>query len=214
MMMEIQPTKTLADVLAEVETISPELSQYLHLYLDMIGEYEEEYKSNPRGILYCFPKGLDDDQMEIVSIAEKVRKSGKNPGKIIDVLEELQHALTEKPVAKWALKPVFIHYNLENESLPANPAGKKHIRIPNLLYERRELSMFFRACGLIEETESGKGSHTKWVDENGRMMELGSWSTKSWVKNVIKKLLTNGVAFEKIVKACEVMHIDFEVIND
>jgi len=226
-MTEIPQQRGLAEVIADIELLKHELAEYLELYFDMINDFETpQYINNPKGINLCFPNGLEDDQLEIISLILKTLREGTDLDEFRKILEELKNSLSAKVVTSWAMKPIFKIFlgykptpkksqseGTEPQKPESENAENIHIKVPNLHYDRDQLKKFYRACGLKEISIEGKGSHTKWVDEKDNTLDVLSHSKKLWLKNIIKHLISLGYAKSKIIKACKLTKIEFEVIK-
>lgn len=210
--------------LENIEKISIEAAEYLRLFVDMFDEFEvDPYKGNPVLVLNCFPKGIDEDQNELIGIFEDVIRDSADEEysrtEIADAFRSLSSFLADKKVVLWALAPVFEHFGIakdeENELEEMSVVPKKvRFRMPNLLSERSELNALFSKCGLVCDPNSGKGSHEKWTDPKGEMKGFSNitGSNKIWMKNVIKELLEKELPIERIKAACDSLDIDFEVL--
>lgn len=215
--MEQQPD--LMDVLTRLEVLAPKAAEYIHLFLLLIQDFEvPAYAQNPENILKCFPKGLDDDQNEMIYFLNEAIEKGVFREEIVSELRNLSSALRSSPVALWAFHPVFSHFlphedavDFSSDSSGFSPESVR-IHLPNLLYAAHEVRSFFRACGF--ERRGQEGSHEKWHDRNGAfMMTLPFTSGKLWLKNIVRELLQRGVLMDIIENACWKLKIHCRILK-
>lgn len=212
----MESPKTIDALLDDLRALSPHGAEYLQLLMDDLEIFNlEEYETQPERASHSLPN-LEDDQAELQNEIDRSIQDGADKAAIQSTLQRIATSLATKKVTFWALRPVFRHFG----ALPEDDAGDDFSQdtpirfyMPNLLFDRRQLDEFFRACGLSEDTKGGSGSHTKWVDTDGHTYGLASWSRKSWLKNNIKTMLRAGFPIGRIQTACNSLGIDFVVLN-
>ena len=213
----MESPKTIDALLDDLRALSPNGAEYLHLMMDDLEIFNmAEYETQPERARHSLPN-LEDDQAELQNEINRSIQGGADKTAIQSTLQRIASSLAKKKVTLWALRPVFRHFGaLPEDDESDDSAEDTPIRfyMPNLLFDRRQLDEFFRACGLTEDTKSGKGSHTKWVDSEGRSYGVvGSDSKKAWLKNDIKTMLQAGFPVDRIQMACDSLGIDFVVLN-
>lgn len=198
----------------KLQAVAPDFADYLQLFVDDISIFDVKgFRKSPELARHSLPD-IEEDQNTIMGEIDEALANGADKEAIIDILRTLAEEFEGKPVVLWALAPILKHLGIQIESERSNATEEPvRFRMPNLLFERRELDSFFLACGLSEDIQQGKGSHTKWKDKNGNFFGIGSWSSKAWLKNIIKSMLANGFPLSKIEEACEALSIDFQVIK-
>ncbi|MFT7184463.1 MAG: DNA-binding transcriptional MerR regulator [Oceanicoccus sp.] len=207
--------KTIDVLLDDLRALSPDGAEYLQLLIEDLECFNlSEYEPQPERARHSLPK-LEDDQAELQKEIDRSIQIGINKDSIQAILKQIAASLSQKNVTLWALRPVFRHFGALPEDDVNDDTEDSPIRFytPNLLFDRRQLDEFFKACGLIEDTKGGSGSHTKWVDANRDTFGIGSWSKKSWLKNNIKLMLQAGFPIDRIKTACDSLGIDFTVLN-
>lgn len=205
------------EILRDLEKLVPRATEYIYIFLDALTDYDTpEYRKCPETVANCFPNGFTEDQNAIITLIQEVIEGGSDPAQIKKLLLNLRRSLIQKPVHLSAMQPVFDHFEIGEQHtviLPNNGKIPVRFRIPNLLCADNQLEAFLRACGLQDDTKGGKGSHTKWLNGEGKTIFIRSISSKMWLKMVIKELLDSGLSINTIREACEKLKIKFQTID-
>ena len=211
----MEKTKTIGILLEDLEALAPDAAEYLHLFLDDLASFDVAGYRDPDMVKYSLPS-IEDDQNELISAFDKAVGLGADKNQLISILSAIGGAIQLKPVTYWALKPVLKHIGVVSSNSEEDELGQEHpirFHTPNLLYDLRDLGLFYRACGLVENTKAGSGSHRKWEARDGSFSIVCSQNGKKWLKRVIDQMLKQGFPVEKVATACESLGIDFQVIN-
>lgn len=203
-------------VLSRLESLAPKAAEYVIAFLDMIGEYGSVFDLQPEDILKCFPKGLKDDQTEMIGLLTEQLDAGALRDDIVSALEDLASGLRLSPTLFFAMRPVFEHFlpsDAADEILSSeSPSETARIRVQNLLYAAHDVQTFLLVCGF--EVRGQEGSHQKWYDCSGAFMKtLPVTSGKLWLKNIIRELLQRGVSIDVIITACDKLKISYRILR-
>lgn len=208
----MEKEKTLQENLDDLRAVAPDAAEYIELFIGTVVEpsFEDSYRDNPEAVLHCFSDGVDADLSEIIHYLE-----GSSSPELQAAVQAFANSLrAERPVAFFVLKKVFRHFHLSLEEPEDEDSGEVSYYIENKIFERRDLEKFFRACGLVADTMSGKGSHTNWYDSEGRFIHSSTNSNKAYLSTVAKKMLRAGLSMDALRKGCDEMGVDFKVYND
>jgi hypothetical protein len=182
----------------------------------MFDEYqvEKECGECPERAIYCFPNMLRDDMDDFVSAAtgERVTVNDVEYKSKMAALYECMKE--ERPISAYLLKDAFGLLGIETgESLPE--VTVRRFSVQNICVERRQIAQFYRACGLEESREAGKGSHTKWTDPRG---EIGGSVTLSgsraiWFRSVVNQVINMGLSTGRVECACRDLSLQFKYLG-
>lgn len=205
----------LESAVRNIETASEDVGVYLRYAFQTLEPFSHEatYREHPERVEHCFGHaGLQEDINEIVYHIENNIPSHQH----LALFQDLYRSTAENSVFAYFVQQICeaLGVRIPAPTLPFAPERSTlRFRMPNILFDRRQLEQFLQMCELKPVADQGKGSHMKWIDsETGRFVKNSYVSEKHWLKNTIRQMLENGLPVERIKTACDRLKIDFTIL--
>lgn len=214
---DIKSGPSLSENIESLKALLEQSGDYLELILEEIVLYDEapRYREHPEEALVLLNGDLGGSLNDFSRMLKK-EVSGLDEVEKLEIKRVIsaiiKNLVEHRPVSLAYLSKTLLDYG----NAPKERTSTTELRVANILLDYRGKSEFLRACRLVEDTEGGSGSHTKWSDPLNQLKGTHTISRNgnAWLRTEIKQLLGLSMPLQRLEAACSSCKYDYTLKID